>query len=625
MKHILTVLFFATTTLLAQGKKNLSINDLWSIKRLSVYGLSSDRAFILYTVSTPDIQNNTFDYQYFKAPVSGKTPISINRDEWEVLTEKKHPTSNSKLSFHPVKINPVEAKDFYSDLPSSDAKIYSSLDHRHWDKWTNGTFNHVFIVQGDKTTDIMEGLAYYCPQEPFPSDEDFTWSASGDRVFYVAKAKVGTPYALSTNTDIFEYDTNTHTTRNLTPDNLGYDTSPKTNKNNVLAYLSMKTDGYEADKNDIIIISHNQKINLTESWDGTVKSFQWSDDGKKIYFIAPTDGTLQLFEIDILTKKIQQLTNGIFDVNQIVGQAKHQLFVTKSNMNRAKEIFSFDLKTKTLKPFSHINDQLYAHIADCPIEKRYFTTTDGKKMLSWIIFPPNFNPEKKYPTILYCQGGPQSELTQFYSFRWNFQLMASKGYIVIAPNRRGMPGFGVDWNKQISKDWGGQVMQDYLSAIDQFSKEPYVDTSRRAAVGASFGGYSVFYLAGIHKNRFKSFISHCGVFNTESMYGTTDETFFNNFEFGGAYWQKNQDTENAYNAFNPLKKVNKWNTPILIIQGGKDYRVTEDQALQAFTAAQLLGVKSKLLYFPSENHWIVRPQNGILWQRTFFNWLSETL
>lgn len=393
----------------------------------------------------------------------------------------------------------------------------------------------------------------------------------------------------------------------------------------------MKRDGYEADKNDLIVSFKGMNINLTASWDGTVDHFKWSADGKKVYFIAPIDGTKQLFEVNFpgLTKiaiQVHQITNGDFDVNDIVGFSGDNIIVTRADMNHATEIFSFHLKKKTWKQLSNVNTETYNSLALSKTERRYVTTTDGKKMLVWVILPPNFDASKKYPTLLYCQGGPQSALTQFYSFRWNFQLMAANGYVVVAPNRRGMQGHGVEWNEQISKDWGGQVMDDYLSAIDDVAKESYVDKTRLGCVGASYGGYSVFYLAGIHNNRFKTFIAHDGVYNTQSMFGTTEEVFFNNWDFGGAYWEKdNAAAQKTYTTFNPMNAVEKWNTPILIIQGGKDFRVPIGQGQEAFQAAQLRGIKSRFLYFPEENHWVLKPQNAQVWQREFYKWLKETL
>jgi dipeptidyl aminopeptidase/acylaminoacyl peptidase len=302
------------------------------------------------------------------------------------------------------------------------------------------------------------------------------------------------------------------------------------------------------------------------------------------------------------------------------------MVVTRTDMNHAAELYTVDLTTGALKQLTHVNDEVYSKLATGKFERRYVTTTDNKKMLVWMMFPPNFDPSKKYPTLLYCQGGPQSPLTQFYSFRWNLQLMAANGYIIVAPNRRGMYGHGQEWNEAISKDWGGQVMKDYLSAMDDASKEPYVDKARLGCVGASYGGYSVFYLAGIHNNRFKTFISHDGVFDLKSMSGTTEELWFTNWENGGYYWDKNnRAAQKSFNQFNPIDNVAKWNTPIFIIQGGKDFRVPIEQGLQAFQAAQLRGIKSKLLYLPDENHWVLKPQNALVWQREFYKWLKETL
>lgn len=392
--------------------------------------------------------------------------------------------------------------------------------------------------------------------------------------------------------------------------------------------MSMKTDGYESDKNDIIVFSNGVYTNLTENWDGTVNQFIWNASGDALYFTAATDGTIQVFEVAFngnagKTSPVRQLTSGKWDVGALIGITGDLLVTTRLDMNHAAEIYSYHLKTKEWKKISGINDVHYSSIAECRTEKQYVTTTDGKKMLVWVVYPPDFDASKKYPALLYCQGGPQSALTQFYSFRWNLSLMASQGYIVVAPNRRGMPGHGVEWNRQISGDWGGQNMQDYLSAIDHVAKESYVDKSRLGAVGASYGGYSVFYLAGNHNKRFKTFIAHDGMFNTYSMYGTTEEMFFVNFDLGGPYWE--EKNKKSYTDFNPMMHVHKWDTPIFIIQGGKDYRVPEGQGQEAFNAAQLRGIKSRFLYLPEEHHWVMKPQNSLVWQREFFKWLKETL
>jgi dipeptidyl aminopeptidase/acylaminoacyl peptidase len=448
---------------------------------------------------------------------------------------------------------------------------------------------------------------------------------------YVCKKKAGTQYAISTNTNIYEYNLASGKTTNRTESNSGYDTNPAFSPTGDLTWLQMKRDGYEADKNDIIVDFKGLHLNLTANWDGSVDNFMWAPDGKKVYFVAAIDGTKQLFEVNFsgaskIAVTVKQVTNGDFDVADIIGFSDTQVLVTRTDMNHATEVFSYNLKTKVWKQITQVNTTTYSSLSLPKTERRYVTTTDGKKMLVWVILPPDFDITKKYPTLLFCQGGPQSPLTQSYSFRWNFSLMASQGYIVVAPNRRGMNGHGVKWNEQISGDWGGQVMDDYLSAIDDVAKEKYVNKERIGCVGASYGGYSVFYLAGIHNNRFKSFIAHDGVFNTQSMFGTTEEVFFNNWDFGGAYWEKdNKIAQQSYTKFNPINFVDKWNTPILIIQGGNDFRVPIGQSQEAFQAAQLRGIKSRLLYFPEENHWVLKPQNAQVWQFEFYKWLRETL
>ena len=635
-KHLITLVTIMTVNSL-QAQQPLTPEKLWQLHRVSAVGLSQDTQYVLLSVTTPNVAENTFSKEYYKLAVKGGVPIPISQEDIERATAKYNPNEKErlvKLIHKEVKIEPVLGKDFYADLEKSSGRLYSSLDHRHWDTWNEGKYNHVFIEDAEgNQRDLMQGLPFYCPQVPFGGSEDYIWSPDGQKVLFVTKAKAGTEYVLSTNTDIYEYNLNTMKTKNLTEGMMGYDTNPQYSKEGVLAWLSMAHDGNEADKNDLYILKDDKRINLTAQWDNTVSSYRWSNDGKQIYLIAPTQGTEQLFVVDVYGKDTtpKQLTKGVFDVSTIVGQSGNLLVVMRNDMNRAGEVYTINLKEKkkgflSLTQLSHFNDEAYRQIAQCPIKERIIKTTDGKDMHAWVIYPPDFDPNKKYPTLLYCQGGPQSIVSQFYSFRWNFQLMASQGYIVIAPNRRGLPGFGVEWNAQISGDWGGQPMRDYLSAIDDLAKEPYVDKDRLGAVGASYGGYSIYYLAGIHQKRFKSFIAHCGVFNLQSMYGTTEERFFHNHEIGGAYWEKeNAIAQKSYKDFNPIEKITEWDTPILIIHGGKDYRVPEEQGFQAFTAAQLRGIKSEFLYFPDENHWVLQPQNGLLWQRTFFKWLKETL
>jgi dipeptidyl aminopeptidase/acylaminoacyl peptidase len=634
MKKILILILSMMSIASVEAQKVMTPELLWKLGRLSPMGISMDGKSIVYKVTFPSVAENKSDSKYYSIPVSGGNATEIS--DYKTLLKDKNvsPDGTNLLYSEEVKIEKVHGKDFYPELDKSNAQVYNGLDYRHWDTWNEGKFNHVFYKEnkeGAVGTDIMKGENFDAPQKPFGGDEDYIWAPDGKSIFYVCKKQAGTAYAVSTNTDIYQYDLASGKTTNKTEFNLGYDTRPSFSPNGNLTWLQMKRDGYEADKNDLIVSFKGQNSNLTAGWDGTVDHYLWSADAKKIYFTAAVDGTKQLFEVNFpgLTKiavSVNQVTNGDFDVNDLVGFSGNSIIVSRSDMNHASELFSFDLKKKAWKQLSNINTETYNSLALSKTERRYVTTTDGKKMLVWVILPPNFDATKKYPTLLYCQGGPQSALTQFYSFRWNFQLMAANGYVVVAPNRRGMPGHGVEWNEQISKDWGGQVMDDYLSAIDDVAKENYVDKARLGCVGASYGGYSAFYLAGIHNNRFKTFIAHDGVFNTQSMLGTTEEVFFNNWDFGGPYWEKdNKVAQKTYTVFNPASHVEKWNAPILIIQGGLDFRVPIGQSQEAFQAAQLRGIKSRFLYFPEENHWVLKPQNAQVWQREFYKWLKETL
>ena len=621
-------------SLSAMAQNVMTPELLWKLGRVTPLGLSNDGKNIVYQVNYPSVAENKSENKLYTIPINGGKPTEV-KDTKTLLKDKNISPDGKYIVYNEeVKIDKVLGKDFYPDLQKSDVQIYDALDYRHWDTWNEGKFNHVFYKEnkeGAVGIDLLKGENFNSPQKPFGGDEDYIWSPDSKSILYVSKKKAGTQYATSTNTDIYEYNLETGKTINRTVGNLGYDMGPQFSPAGNLTWLQMKSDGYEADKNDLIVSFKGMKMNLTTQWDGTVDSFMWSKDGSKIYFVAPIDGTKQLFEVNFpgvtrIAITIRQITNGDFDVNSIVGFSGDNVIVTRTDMNHAAEIFSYNLKKKNWNQLTNVNTSTYNSLALSKTERRYVTTTDGKKMLVWVILPPNFDATKKYPTLLYCQGGPQSPLTQSYSFRWNFQLMAANGYVVVAPNRRGMQGHGVEWNEQISKDWGGQVMQDYLSAIDDVAKEKYVDADRLGCVGASYGGYSAFYLAGIHNNRFKTFIAHDGVFNTQSMFGTTEEVFFNNWDFGGAYWEKdNVAAQKAYNEFNPINHVDKWNTPILIIQGGKDFRVAIGQSQEAFQAAQLRGIKSRFLYFPEENHWVLKPQNAQVWQKEFYKWLKETL
>ena len=686
MRSILFTLLFAFAGIFGlqaqnnQNKQKLTPEMLWRLGRLGSSTITPDGKSVIYTVTTYNIGANTSQPNLFIVPLSGGPSQQITNEPgsksilkiddksritywydgriWQMNTDGSSLamlTVNQQDNFDNVRISPdgkkimytrdvqvqkLMAKDKYADMPKSSAYVFTDLNYRHWDTYNTGQCSHIFLadydngkISGEK--DIMHGEAFDVPQKPSGGLEDLIFSKDSRYIIYVCKKKSGKEYAVSTNTNLYQYNIATDETRDITPGLSGYDTQPAfSNDGTKLAWLSMKEDGYEADKNDIMIrdAKGGPRTNLTALWDETVSSFVFSKDDSKIYFLADHDGTDQLFSIDLKgnttgdPQAIKQITRGQWDLTGITGQVGNTLIVSRTDMNHAAELYTVDLTTGTMKQLSDINNGINNRLLQSKVVERHTKTTDGKDMLSWVIYPPDFDSSKKYPTLLYCQGGPQSGLTQFYSFRWNFQLMASQGYIVVAPNRRGMPGHGVEWNKQISGDWGGQAIQDYLSAIDDVSNEAYVDKERLGCVGASYGGYSVFMLAGMHNGRFKTFIAHDGIFNLKSWYGTTEEMWFANKDIGGNYWDSaNFKALKSYNKFDPSKLVAKWNTPIMVVQGGRDYRVPVGQGMEAFQAAQLRGIKSKFLYLPDENHWVLKPQNGIVWQREFYDWLKETL
>jgi dipeptidyl aminopeptidase/acylaminoacyl peptidase len=637
MYNTLFLFILAILPLSLFSQKVMTAEDLIELNRVSGISLINDNKDILYAVSKVNIKENKKYTRYFQVSLNGENKKEIFNVDQLIKNKETSPDGIYEILVEDVKIRDVSGVDFYPEMTQSNMMVYNSLNYRHWDTWEDGKYNHIIIENKKSRTklDIMANEPFDCPQKPFGGSEDYTWSPDGKCVLYVSKKLFGTEYAVSTNTDIFCYNIETSQTINITEENKGYDTHPVFSSKGTLAYLQMKRDGYESDKNDIVIQLDNQKLNLTSSWDGTVNEFHWSNDGSKIYFVAPIGGTVQLFELNVpksakkfdsTTSLPKQITNGQFDIRGIIGHNGNTLIASRGDMNHASELYSVDLSTGEMNQLTHENDELYNSISLSKIEKRVTKTVDGKDMLSWVIYPPNFDPNKKYPTLLYCQGGPQGALSQFYSFRWNFQLMAAQGYIVIAPNRRGMPGYGVEWNEQISKDYGGLNMQDYLAAIDDLSTESFVDKNRLGCVGASYGGYSAFYLAAIHEGRFKSFIAHDGIFNWKSMYGTTEELFFVNWDLGGAYWDKeNKVAQKSHTVFNPAERVQDWTAPIMVIQGGLDFRVPIGQGLEAFQAAQLQGIKSRLLYFPEENHWVLDYQNSLIWHSEFAKWLSETL
>ncbi|MEO5906905.1 MAG: S9 family peptidase [Saprospiraceae bacterium] len=631
----LILIFLAGLTCSLQAQTSLTPELLWKLGRVSGIGLTDDSKFVIYTVSTPNAEENKSTRRMFQMPIDGGAAKEITHNP--VPDKNISPDGKYMLSHKEVKVVKTLGTDFYPELSKSNAYIFNDIPVRHWDTWEEGSYDHVFLskmVNGKPSDeiDVMKREPYDCPQKPFGGDEDYVWAPDSKGFVYCTKKKYGVDYAVSTNTDLYYYDIATGTTTNLTETRDGYDINPTFKKDGVMAFLSMRRDGFESDKQDLIIGKNLNTTNLTGHRDDIhVEGYRWGDEDEKLYFFAPINGTLQLFVVEKFDAtsyppEIRQITSGDFDINGIIGQAGNTLVVSRSDMNHANELYNVNIKDGTMKQLTHVNDDMYKNISMVKTERRWVKTTDNKKMLVWMIYPPNFNPEQKYPTLLYCQGGPQSPLTQFYSFRWNFQLMASMGYVVVAPNRRGMPGHGTEWNEEISKDHGGQVMEDYLSAIDAVKNEPFVDNDRLGCVGASYGGYSAFMLAGMHDGRFKSFISHDGIFDMRSMYGTTEELWFVDWDWGGPYWdKKNKAAQRSYKKFNPIIYVHKWDTPIMIIQGGKDYRVPIEQGLQAFQAARLKGIKSKLLFLPEENHWVLSAQNALVWQREFYGWLKETL
>lgn len=526
-----------------------------------------------------------------------------------------------------------EVKDIYSDLDKVDARIIDGLMYRHWNAWSDYTYSHIFLTtytDGGKISegkDIMAGQRYNSPMRPFGGEEQINFSPDGGAIVYACKKVEGTEAAYSTNSQIYIYNIDAATETVAPGCSEGYDNYAEFSPSGkYLAWLSMKRPGNEADKNRILVNNYKDKAitadDITKDFAYSVEAFTWSPDEKKIYFLSVINATSQLFEYDFKSGKIKQLTEGVHDINSVsvYTAGKKTMFIGhKNSMSRPAALFKYDENGKET-PLIDINEGLIKNISWGTVKKRMVTTTDGKQMLTWVIYPPGFDSTQQYAALLYCQGGPQSPVSQFFSYRWNFQLMAANGYVVVAPNRRGLPGFGQEWNDQIINDYGGQAMKDYLSAIDDVSSEKYVDKNRLGAVGASFGGYSVYWLAGNHNKRFKCFISHCGMFNMESWFGTTEEMFFAKND-NGYYWE---NTTN-YEKHSPHKYVKNWDAPILVIHNERDFRVPLSEGMQAFTAAQTLGIPSRFLYFPDEGHWVMKPQNSILWNRVYFEWLEKWL
>ncbi len=649
---------------------------LWSINRLGSFHLSPDKKNILYDITWFNIAENRSYCDLFTIPAEGGTPVRLtsthekeSEEEWRPDGKKigylftapegiqlwemnpdgsgnkqitKVPGGISGFRYSPdlkhvlyvrsVKLD-KDIHDLFPDLPLANARLETDLMYRHWDSWSDYTYQHVFVadyvnneISNDK--DIMRGERYDSPMKPDGGLEQIQWDPSGKTIAYSCKKKAGKEYTLSTNSDIYLYTVETGKTVNLTQGLMGYDKNPVYSPDgNWLAWESMARNGYESDRNRLFIadLKTGKRKNCSSDFDQNVQNLTWTADSKSLYLISDVEATDEIYRYDLNGGNFSRITMGIQDYTSLA-ICGNKLIASKMSMSQPAEVYSVDPATGLDQRLTSVTREIMDQLTMGKVESRWITTTDRKKMKVWVIYPPHFDPSKKYPALLYCQGGPQSTVSQFWSYRWNFQMMAANGYIVVAPNRRGLPGFGHKWNEQISGDYGGQNMKDYLIAIDTLAAEPYVDKKNLGAVGASYGGYSVYYLAGHHKKRFKTFIAHCGIFNMEALYSTTDEIWFANWDNGGPYWDlKNKTAQKTYKKFSPHRFVQNWDTPILVIHGEKDFRIPYTQGMGAFNSARLKGLPAEFLFFPDESHWVTQAQDGILWQRVFFQWLDKWL
>ena len=527
------------------------------------------------------------------------------------------------------------AGDIYPDLPDATGRVIDDLMYKHWDEWVT-EIPHPFVADFNGTElsnikDIMIGEPFEAPMKPFGGVESFAWTPDSKGLVYVSRKKTGKEYALSTNSDLYLYNLADGSTRNLTEGMMGYDTNPAFSPDGkYLTWLSMERDGYEADKNRIFVMemATGVKTDLTKDWDYTVEDFSWRPDGKALYFSSYKDGVEPIFSMDFKTRKVSVVVDGLYDWHTLIPIGNDGLVTMRHSMVRPDEIFLVKTGKKAAKitALTDINGEIFAQLTPPVIEQHMVPTTDGKQMLTWIVYPPKYDPSQKYPAILYCQGGPQSAVSQFWSYRWNFDLMASNGYIMIAPNRRGVPGFGTEWEEQISKDYPGQNMQDYLAAVD-YAKDKIssIDHSRIGCTGASYGGFSTYWLAGNHDHRFAAFFAHAGIFNTVAQYLETEEMWFANWDMGGAYWEKDNAAAQRTFAASPHLFVDKWDTPIFVSHGEYDFRILASQGMAAFNAAKLRGIPAEMVIFPDECHWIQKPQNAVLWHRLFKRWFDRWL
>jgi len=648
-----------------------SPEDLLSLRRLSDMQLSPDGKTLLFSIKTPDYKTNKSSNDIFIVDLTTKKMTQVTDTEesesnarWSIDGKKIYYTSSKmgapqiyEMDFVSKKSKAISAvangvsnmsispegdnilfttevdvreslNDKYSQYTSFNALKYNSLPTRHWDTWEDDMASHVHYmpIAGGRPVDIMKGDKNDSPLLPFGGGEQIAWSPEGTEIAYTSK-KVDHP-ARSTNSDLYLYNLRTGQTKNITEGMVGYDKDPVYSPDGKwIAFHSQKRPGFEADKVRLMLYDRStctikEMLSELDQW---IDEVIWSPDSKTIYFNSGVKGRVHIYSLDVATNKYVQLTNDKSNDNQgmAISNDGKTLVFGRSSTTYPTEYYTLDLTTKKVERVTKVNDFLLMKLDDVNIEERMVESSDGEKVHTWVIYPPNFDKTKKYPMLTYCQGGPQGTISNYFSYRWNLYLMASQGYIVCAPNRRGMPGFGQEWNDEISKDWNGQAMDDIIAATDNLISESYVDKNNVAAVGASFGGYTVFWMQGNDEGRFKAFISHCGVFDLTSMYGSTEELFFPDWEFGGPYW--NEDNEDIYEEQSPHLYVNNWDSPILIITGMKDFRVPYTQSLEAYTAAQLKGLDSELLVFPDENHWVLGLQNALIWQNEFFGFLEKHL
>lgn len=667
---MLASLLLAFSVMLPAQRKAMVAEDLWALNRISDVQVSPDGSQVLYGVTSYDIEANSGTRDLFVVAVEGGQARNITRSEaseanglwrpdglkigfirdgqlWEMEPDGSNPVKLTEIAggitgfgYSPdmkhifftklVKMLPT-VQDLHPDLPKADALIYDDLMYRHWNDWSDASYSHIFLAPYTdgmigRHWDIMEGQPWDSPVAPFGGNEQIAWTPDGKAIAYTCKKLEGKEWAESTNTDVYLYELAGGQTKNLTEFNPGYDKNPVFSPDGrYMAWESMERPGFEADKNRILIMDFQTGNwrDYSEGFDQSSDHFVWSPDSRMLYFLSGVNATYQLYSLDVSSGRINQITTGMHDY-QSVALAGKFLIAQRMSMSMPTEIYRVetDRRGAPQEAITSVNAEVLNRIEMGRVEERWVKTTDDKDMLVYVIYPPNFDPNKKYPALLYCGGGPQNAVSQYFSYRWNFQVMAAHDYIVVAPNRRGLPTFGQEWNDQISEDYGGQNMKDYFSAIDAVAAEPYVDENRLGAVGASYGGFSVYWLAGNHNGRFKAFIAHCGMFNFESWYGSTEEMFFANWDLGGAYWE--EPRPHSYD-FSPHNFVGNWDTPILVIHGGRDYRVPKSEGMQAFNVAQLQGIPSRFMFFPEESHFVLKPQNSILWQREFFKWLDQWL